>query len=250
MIHLELPRIPDGGIPEVPDARLEMCNISCLPLKGLLRATQRMVTSMQESVSRMLDRINQLIPDIDVNPRDGLRPSRRRATRSLLDFVGSASSYLFGTAIEGEIGELRESIRKIEAMAETAAADASRTRDGLAEFTVELRYNGLGYNVQSVITYFLTWSQQFSMENCTDIAYSDIMYSRLLRTPYLARNGLMASVITYIRHARLIRVTSQHVSITLLNARSTLQVPNRPLGSTFTEYSITDTSLKCCVFIY
>jgi Txe/YoeB family toxin of Txe-Axe toxin-antitoxin module len=94
-----------------------------------------MVTSMQESVSRMLDRINQLIPDIDVDPRDGLRPSRRRATRGLLDFIGSASSYLFGTATEGEIGELRESIRKIEAMAETAAADASRTRDRLAEFT-------------------------------------------------------------------------------------------------------------------
>jgi hypothetical protein len=96
---------------------------------------QRMVTSMQESVSRMIDRISQLIPDIGVDPRDGLRPSRRRATRGLLDFVGSASSYLFGTAIEGEISELRESIRKIEAIAETAAADASRTRDGLAVFT-------------------------------------------------------------------------------------------------------------------
>jgi hypothetical protein len=69
------------------------------------------------------------------------------------------------------------------------------------------------------------------MENCTDIAYSDITYSRLLGTPFLARNGLMASVITYIRHARLTRVISQHVSITLLNARSTLQVPNRPIGS-------------------
>ena len=76
--------------------------------------------------------------------------------------------------------------------------------------TVELRYNGLGYNVHSVITYSLTWSQRFSMENCTDIAYSDITYSRLLRTPFLARNGLMASVITYISHARLTRVTSQH----------------------------------------
>jgi hypothetical protein len=134
-IHLELPQIPDGGIPEVPDERSATCNISCLPLKGLLRGTQRMVTSMQESVSRMIDRINQQIPDIDVDPRDGLRPSRRRATRGLLDFIGSASSYFFGTATESEISELRDSIRKIEAMADTAAADASRTRDGLAEFT-------------------------------------------------------------------------------------------------------------------
>jgi hypothetical protein len=98
VIHLELPKIPDGGIPEVQEDRSEACNISCLLLKRLSRGTQRLVTSMQESVSQMIDRINKLVPDINTDPRDGLRPPRRRATRDLLDFIGSASSYFFGTA--------------------------------------------------------------------------------------------------------------------------------------------------------
>jgi hypothetical protein len=68
--HMELPQSPDGGIPEVPEYRLEACNRSGLPLKGLLRGTHRMVTSTQESVSRMIDRTNKLVPDIDVDHRE------------------------------------------------------------------------------------------------------------------------------------------------------------------------------------
>jgi hypothetical protein len=46
VIHLKLPQIPDGGILEVSKNRLEACNDTCTLLRGLLRGTRMLVTSM------------------------------------------------------------------------------------------------------------------------------------------------------------------------------------------------------------
>jgi hypothetical protein len=73
VIHLALPQIPDGGIPEVPKIRLEACNDTCTLLKGLLTGTRMLVTSMQESVSRMIDKVNDLIPNLSADPHSGSR---------------------------------------------------------------------------------------------------------------------------------------------------------------------------------
>jgi uncharacterized protein YdiU (UPF0061 family) len=63
----------------------------------------------------------------------------------VLDFVGDVSSFLFGTATEADIDSLKKAIKKIETMAETAAADASRTRQGMASVArlQEERYENL-----------------------------------------------------------------------------------------------------------
>jgi hypothetical protein len=54
VIHMELYQVPDEGIPEVPRSRLDWYNSTCALPKGLLRGTQSMVTSMQESVLFLL----------------------------------------------------------------------------------------------------------------------------------------------------------------------------------------------------
>jgi hypothetical protein len=135
VIHLELPQTPDGGIPEGPENRLEACKDTCTLLRELLRGTRMLVTSMQESVSRMIDRVNDLIPNLSADPHSGSRTPRTRTVRGLINAVDSASSYLFGTATKEQLNKLKETIKRIEAVAETGAADASRTREGLAEFT-------------------------------------------------------------------------------------------------------------------
>jgi DNA-directed RNA polymerase subunit F len=45
------------------------------------------------------------------------------------------SSWAFGTATSKQVSEVKDMLSKVETMAETAAADASRTREGLATFT-------------------------------------------------------------------------------------------------------------------
>lgn len=82
---------------------------------------------MQASVSKMVDRINDLIPDNSADPTSGSRAPRASTTCGLFDVVDSVSSYLFGTAAAGQLDELRETIKKIETEAETGAADKSRT---------------------------------------------------------------------------------------------------------------------------
>ena len=47
----------------------------------------------------------------------------------------STSSYLFGTATTGDINELKEMIKKVEATVQTEAADSARVREGLAQYT-------------------------------------------------------------------------------------------------------------------
>ncbi|HSN23635.1 MAG TPA: hypothetical protein VLS45_05625 [Methylomicrobium sp.] len=127
-IHVQLPEIPD-------DLDLNMnftkpvCDGSCARLTGLLKASRTLTVTMQQTVSKMVRRIYNLIPDVTVTPSGG----RRR--RGLLNIIGDAYSFLFGTATESDISALTENIKKVETMAETAALDAARTRVALASFT-------------------------------------------------------------------------------------------------------------------
>jgi hypothetical protein len=129
-IHLELPsppppRAPPGAVPT------PHCNGTCMRMRTVVRATQLLMSTMKGSILDAANRINDLIPDIEWSP-PGLRA---RTGRGLVDFIGTASSYLFGTATEGDIEQIKKSIKDVETMAETTAADASRVRQGLATFT-------------------------------------------------------------------------------------------------------------------
>jgi hypothetical protein len=89
------------------------------------------MSTMKGSILDAVNRINDLVPDIDWSP-SGVRA---RTGRGLIDFIESASSYLFGTAIEGDIEQIKKAIKGVETTAETSAADASKAREGIATFT-------------------------------------------------------------------------------------------------------------------
>jgi hypothetical protein len=63
------------------------------------------------------------------------RPATRRRLRSPFDFVGSAASYLFGVGTTSDIEALKADLQRVQQGVEVMAADAVRTREGLATFT-------------------------------------------------------------------------------------------------------------------
>jgi hypothetical protein len=55
--------------------------------------------------------------------------------RGIINGVGTALGWLFGTASEADIKGLQEAIEQAKSLAGTAAADAARAREGVATFT-------------------------------------------------------------------------------------------------------------------
>jgi hypothetical protein len=129
-LHLKLPSLPP---PRTPPSRAPTphCSETCIRLRTVVRATQLLTSTVKGPILDAVNRINDLVPDIEASP-SGLRA---RTGRGLIDFIGSAPSYLFGTATEGDIEQIKKLIKDVETMAETTATDASRTRQGLATFT-------------------------------------------------------------------------------------------------------------------
>src|SRR5208282_407406 len=97
-------------------------------LDSVRQANKELSLATLKSIQHLVDRIKSLLPDLAL--RD-----RRRLPRSLFNFVGDASSYLFGTATALDIDGLRQEVRKIKDWADTAKVDNERTREGLATFT-------------------------------------------------------------------------------------------------------------------
>src|SRR5664279_3512911 len=132
--HLALPADTDSVSPLASLAaqgtnESSRCPGPCIQLLSLFRAVTALDTSTRQSITRLTARINALIPDID--PSVG---GRRRQPRGLFDFIGTASSYLFGSATEGDVEGLRAEIDRIKVLAAAAAADSVRTREGMATF--------------------------------------------------------------------------------------------------------------------
>ena len=126
-VHLELPELPtvESSLPGVASTEAHR------KVHGLANATQLLLHAMKTSVVGTVRRILDLVPEIDP-PKT---PTRARTSRGLLDFVGKVQSFLFGTATEADVESMKKLINDVEVMAETATADAARTREGLAAFT-------------------------------------------------------------------------------------------------------------------
>ena len=105
------------------------CTGDCLRIEGLYNATMALRIGMRRSIREMVNRIYDLLPDLWADPHRGNRP-----TRGLLDVVGRASSFLFGTATESDVSDLRGEVRDLKAQLESAAADAFHLRQGLGSF--------------------------------------------------------------------------------------------------------------------
>ena len=111
------------------------CNEDCQSLTSLYTAITALSDTMRQSIRHFVKRTYDLIPDIYIRTVHDRRPTTNsRRVRAPLAFVGSASSWLFGVATESDIKGLQDAILKVQAQAELAAADATRTRNGLATF--------------------------------------------------------------------------------------------------------------------
>ena len=95
------------------------CTGQCLRIEGLYNATMALRIGMRRSITEMVNRIYDLLPDLWA---DSHRPNR--PTRGLVDAIGRASSFLFGTATESDVSDLRGEVRDLKAQLESAAADA------------------------------------------------------------------------------------------------------------------------------
>ena len=65
-------------------------------------------------------------------------------------------------------------------------------------YTVKLCYNGLAYNVSSVIAYTSSRSRQFFIQNMSVSMYLDVMYSRSLRTDFWTQTLQQTQASTYV----------------------------------------------------
>jgi hypothetical protein len=128
-IHIPLPEIPSFDITS-PNATTTSCDQACQRLQGIVDATRTLVTTTQGSITDMIQRIHTLVPDIAP-----VRQPRRRSSRGLFDFIGSASSWLFGLATESSTEELRKHIEDVLLLAKTAADDSARVKDTMVAFT-------------------------------------------------------------------------------------------------------------------
>ena len=78
--------------------------------------------------------------------------------------------------------------------------------------TVKLRYNGLPYNVSSVIAYTSSRSRHFCVQNVLVITYLDPAYPRLLRTDFWAQTLQRTRASMYVRPPHRLRSWFQSVT--------------------------------------
>jgi hypothetical protein len=104
----------------------------CRIMGKLVDSVSALTVSMRSSINGMLYKIFRLIPDI--KQPISARNSRRR-TRGLIDGIGYAFSYLFGTSTTADVEGLAKEMDAIKSLSAASAADAQRTREGFATFT-------------------------------------------------------------------------------------------------------------------
>ena len=110
----------------------EISVVACRRMASLVESVAALTVSMRRTVNEMIDKAFRLIPDIK---RPELSKSPTRFSRGLVDIVGSALSFAFGTATQADVEDLAKEINTIKGLSAEAAADAQRTREGFASFT-------------------------------------------------------------------------------------------------------------------
>jgi DNA-directed RNA polymerase subunit F len=105
-----------------------------------------MTQVMEETVRRALRKIYQLVPDKD---RRRMSNRRRIGRRGLFDLVGIVNHYLWGTATDQMVDELRESVKQAKELAQTEAENVRRTKQELA--TVSRLQNTRLDNLRNVL---------------------------------------------------------------------------------------------------
>lgn len=141
ILHVELPtRQPET--PPPPACKKSEKNNTCSPdcdercqrIHNLYDAVSTLTATTRQSIRHLVDNIYQWVPDIHTVPTD-VKSSIPRRGRAPFNIIGSVSRFLFNTATLEDIDSLKESIKLVQDNVQIAAADASRTREGLASYT-------------------------------------------------------------------------------------------------------------------
>ena len=129
LFHIELPQPLSVNETAAPPH----CNNLCSRMGTLTAATNKLTESMKQSVSGLVQRVYQLIPDLHTPTRPW--GQRSRLTRGLINAVGMGFSFLFGLGTSGDIEGLKAEIEQLRNLGGVAAADATRTRQSMMSFT-------------------------------------------------------------------------------------------------------------------
>jgi hypothetical protein len=73
----------------------------------VIPATRHSVTSMQATISAMIDRVSDILPDVA-----SASPTGRRRPARTLDFLGDFSSWAFETATSKQASEIKYMLNK------------------------------------------------------------------------------------------------------------------------------------------
>jgi hypothetical protein len=124
------------------------CNRECQNFKPVYDVINGMTQVMEASVSQAIHRIYNLVPDRD-RSRVASRAIYRRRGRGLFNFVGVVNHYLWGSATDRMVDELRESVKQAKELAETEAGRVRQIEQGLTR--VSRLQNSRIDNLKSVL---------------------------------------------------------------------------------------------------
>jgi hypothetical protein len=131
--HLPLPK-RGATISRASTGNDSLCTVCCDLMEPLENAVRRMTNSMGASVTSLVTKTYDLIPEII---------PEQRGSRGVIDRVGSAISWLFGVSTSSDVESLQKEIEHIKVIAGSSAADETRMKDSMISFT-KLSYERLG----------------------------------------------------------------------------------------------------------
>jgi DNA-directed RNA polymerase subunit F len=122
------------------------CDLECQKFKTIYGIIDNMTQIMEASVSQVIYKIYQVVPDRDRRRMGG---RRRVIKRGLFNFVGIVNHFLWGAATDQMVDDLRESVRQAKELAQTEAENVRRTKQELA--TVSRLQNSWLDNLRNVL---------------------------------------------------------------------------------------------------
>jgi hypothetical protein len=140
--HVELPE--GRRTPSEYPASTDLCSIECQKFKKLRSVISNMTRVMELSVDRVIEKIYKLLPNREVR-----KTRTRRPVRGLFNFVGIVNHYLWGTATDQSVNELKEEVKIARNLAEMEAENVRNVKQGLA--TVSRLQNTRIDNLKSVL---------------------------------------------------------------------------------------------------
>ena len=130
IFHFPLPTIPSRVVTRTDNSCNGSANAAeCHKKKKVYDVLQGLTVTLQESIGDLVNEVKEIVPDIG-----NTTSQSRRARRGLIDAIGHASKWLFGTATMADIDDIRQTVTAILDQTESSANEIQRTRNGIATF--------------------------------------------------------------------------------------------------------------------